>query len=233
MRARVNVGRCFPTPFWKNKLSALAPHDQRSIPTTAIRTGPCRLTNHGSEDGEIRGFSKMESGWTRLPSTRVTDTRPTQTHPFLFTLYLSTCESGRKSSVAEICDNKSSPRKEGSPRLQQGQKEFARCPWWQGMLKAVVSRLSTCYEAGGIPPEEQCRLRPARSTDNMLLVVRRLQVLERASNIYGIHRPPESILFTSVERIMLLAVLPRFGIQEKVLIVPYKRRCQLFSSSFT
>ena len=51
------------------------------------------------------------------------------------------------------------------------------------LLKMVASRLSNYCEAKGILPEEQCGFRPARSTVDMLLVVRRLQELGRARKI--------------------------------------------------
>ena len=51
------------------------------------------------------------------------------------------------------------------------------------MLKMVASRLSNYCEAKRILPEEQCGFRPARSTIDMLFVVRRLQELGRARKI--------------------------------------------------
>ena len=51
------------------------------------------------------------------------------------------------------------------------------------MLKMVASRLSNHSEAKRILPEEQCDFRPARSTVDMLFVVRRLQELGRARKI--------------------------------------------------
>ena len=48
------------------------------------------------------------------------------------------------------------------------------------LLKKVASRLSNYCEAKRILPEEQCSFRPARSTIDMLFVVRRLQQLGRA-----------------------------------------------------
>ena len=49
------------------------------------------------------------------------------------------------------------------------------------LLKMVASRLSNYCEAEGILPEEQGGFRPARSTVDMLFVVRRLQELGRAT----------------------------------------------------
>ena len=51
------------------------------------------------------------------------------------------------------------------------------------LLKIVASRLSNYYEAEGVLPEEQCCFRPARSTIDMLFVVRRLQELGRVRKI--------------------------------------------------
>ena len=48
------------------------------------------------------------------------------------------------------------------------------------LLKIVASCLSKYCEAGGILTEEQCGFRPARSTVDMLFVVRRLQELGQA-----------------------------------------------------
>ena len=65
----------------------------------------------------------------------------------------------------------------------------------QGLLKIFASRLSNYCKTAGILPEEQCGFRPARSTVDMLFVVRRLQVLGRARKNPPVHvllRPPES-----------------------------------------
>ena len=51
------------------------------------------------------------------------------------------------------------------------------------LLKMVASRLSNYCEAEGILPEEQCGFRPARSTVDMLFIVRRLQELGRARRV--------------------------------------------------
>ena len=50
------------------------------------------------------------------------------------------------------------------------------------LLKIVASRLSNYRETEGLPPEEQCGFRPARSTINLLFVVHRLQELRRQRN---------------------------------------------------
>ena len=51
------------------------------------------------------------------------------------------------------------------------------------LLKMVASPLSNYCEAKRILPKEQCGFRPARSTDDTLLVVRRLQEVGRAGQI--------------------------------------------------
>ena len=50
-------------------------------------------------------------------------------------------------------------------------------------LKIVASRLSNYCETKELLPEEQCGFRPARSTIDMLFVVRRLQELGRQMEI--------------------------------------------------
>ena len=51
------------------------------------------------------------------------------------------------------------------------------------LLKMVASRLSNYCEAKGILPEKQYGVRPARSTIDVLFVVRRLPELGRARRI--------------------------------------------------
>ena len=89
------------------------------------------------------------------------------------------------------------------------------------MLKVVASRLSNYCEAEGILPEEQCGFRPARSTIDMLFVVRRLQELGRARKIplYMCFIDLQKA-YDSVDRELLLwFVLARFGVPEKMLTV--------------
>ena len=81
------------------------------------------------------------------------------------------------------------------------------------LLKMVASRLSNYCEAEGILPEEQCSFLPARSTVDVLFVVRRLQELGRARN------PPLYMCFIdlqnaydSVDRELLWVVPARFGV---------------------
>ena len=45
----------------------------------------------------------------------------------------------------------------------------------KALPKIVAIRLGAYYETKGVLPEEQCRLRPYRSTTDMLFAVRRLQ----------------------------------------------------------
>lgn len=51
-------------------------------------------------------------------------------------------------------------------------------------LKVVANRLSDCFQAPDILPDEQCGFRPDRSTVDMLFVARRLQELGRRRKIY-------------------------------------------------
>ena len=88
------------------------------------------------------------------------------------------------------------------------------------LLKVVASRLSNYFEAKRILPEEQCGFRPARSTIDMMFVVRRLKEIGRARKI------PLYMCFVdlqraydSVDRELLWVVLVRFGVPEKMLTV--------------
>ena len=88
------------------------------------------------------------------------------------------------------------------------------------LLKIVSARLSSHCEVGGILPEEQCGFRPARSTVDMLFVVRRLQELGRERKI------PLCMCFVdlqkaydSVDRDLLWEVLRRFGVPDPMLAV--------------
>ena len=81
------------------------------------------------------------------------------------------------------------------------------------LLKIVANRLSDFCEAQQILPEEQCGFRPARSTIDMLFVVRRLQELGRQRKI------PLYMCFVdlqkaydSVDRELLWKVLARAGV---------------------
>ena len=81
------------------------------------------------------------------------------------------------------------------------------------LLKIVANRLSDFCEAQQILPEEQCGFRPARSTIDMLFVVRRLQKLGRQRKI------PLYMCFVdlqeaydSVDRELLWKVLARAGV---------------------
>ena len=88
------------------------------------------------------------------------------------------------------------------------------------LLKIVVSRLSNYCKDQGILLEEQCGFRLARSTVDMLFVVRRLQELGRSRKIplytYFIDLQKA---YDSVDRELLWQVLTRFGISAKVLTV--------------
>ena len=81
----------------------------------------------------------------------------------------------------------------------------------------VESRLSNYCEAKGILPEEQCGFRPARSTIDMLFVVRGLQELGRARKIplYMCFIDLQKA-YDSVDRELLWVMLARFGVPEKM-----------------
>ena len=85
------------------------------------------------------------------------------------------------------------------------------------LLKMVASRLSNYCEAKRI---SQCSFRPARSTIDMLFVVRRLQELGRARKIplYMCFIDLQKA-YDSVDRELLWVVLARFGVPEKMLTV--------------
>ena len=84
----------------------------------------------------------------------------------------------------------------------------------------VASCLSNYCEAEGILPEEQCGFRPARSTVDMLFVVRRLRELGRARGIplYMCFIDLQKT-YDSVDRELLWVVPARFGVPEKMLTV--------------
>ena len=72
----------------------------------------------------------------------------------------------------------------------------------KALLKMVAYRLSNYREAGGILPEEQCGFCPARSTVDMLFVVRRLQELGRARKL------PRHMCFIDLQKACLLYTSP-------------------------
>ena len=81
------------------------------------------------------------------------------------------------------------------------------------LLKIVANRLSDFCEAQQILPEEQCGFRPARSTIDMLFVVRRLQELGRQRKIplYTCFVDLQKA-YDSVDRELLWKVLARAGV---------------------
>ena len=88
------------------------------------------------------------------------------------------------------------------------------------LLKLVASRLSNYCEAKGVLPEEQCGFRPARSTVDMLFVVRRLQKHGRGRKIplYMCFIDLQKA-YDSVDRELLWVVLARLGVPDKMLPV--------------
>ena len=67
-------------------------------------------------------------------------------------------------------------------------------------------------------PEEQCGFRAARSTIDMLFVVRRLQELGRAKTLYTCFIDPQKA-YDSVDRELFWVELARFGVPQKKLTV--------------
>ena len=107
-------------------------------------------------------------------------------------------------------NDQGAPQEVGPIRLQQLPRDFTRLPRRQSTAE---DRLSDFCEARQILPEEQCGLRPARSTIDMLFVVRRLQELGRQRKI------PPYIFFVdlqkaydSVDRELLWKMLARAGV---------------------
>ena len=88
------------------------------------------------------------------------------------------------------------------------------------LLKVIAGRLSDCCERENILPEEQCGLRPQRSTVDMMFVVRRLQELARKKDT------PLYLCFIdltkaydSVDRTLLWDILARFDVPPRMLAV--------------
>ena len=87
------------------------------------------------------------------------------------------------------------------------------------LLKIVAHRLSGHCEAGGILPEEQCGFRPARTTVDMLFVMRRLQELGRRRKIplYMCFIDLQKA-YDSVDRELLWKVRARIGVPQMIAI---------------
>ena len=81
------------------------------------------------------------------------------------------------------------------------------------LLKIVTNRLSDVCEAQQVLPEEQCGFRPARSTIDMLFVVRRLQELGRPRKLplYTCFVDLQKA-YDTVDRELLWKVLARAGV---------------------
>ena len=88
------------------------------------------------------------------------------------------------------------------------------------LLKIVANRLSDFCEAQQILPEEQCGFRPARSTIDMLFIVRRLQELGRQMKIPLYMRFVDlQKAYDSVDRELLWKVLARAGVMSVMIDV--------------
>ena len=93
------------------------------------------------------------------------------------------------------------------------------------LLKVFARRLSECCERVEILPEEQSGFRSNRSTTTMMFVIRRLQRLARKKRI-PLDQYVHFIDFTkandSVHRTLLLKVLARFGMLQKIISVIFE-----------
>ena len=117
--------------------------------------------------------------------------------------------------------------KDATIKVLHKKKDHSDCNNYQGvslvahsgkvLLKMVASHLGNYCEAKKILPEELCGFRPARSTIDMLFVVRRLQEVERARKIplymYFIDLQKA---YDSVDRELLWVVLARLCTREDV-----------------
>ena len=120
--------------------------------------------------------------------------------------------------------------KDTTIKVLHKKKDRSDCNYYRGislvahsgtiLLEIAASRLSNYCEAEGILPEEQCGFRPARSTADMLFVVRRLQELGRAWRI------PLYMCFIDlqnaydfVDRELLWVVLARFGVPQMLTVI--------------
>ena len=88
------------------------------------------------------------------------------------------------------------------------------------LLKVVARRLSAYCEAKGLIPEEQCGLRPNRSTTDMMFVVRRLQEIGRKAGVslfMCFIDLQES--YDTVDRTLLWQVLTHIGVPPQMIAV--------------
>ena len=88
------------------------------------------------------------------------------------------------------------------------------------LLKVIADRLRNYCEKEGVLPEEQCGVRPQRSMIDMIFVVRQLHQLARKKStplfMYFIDLAKE---YNSFDRTLFWAVLVRFGVPPKMLVV--------------
>ena len=86
--------------------------------------------------------------------------------------------------------------------------------------KVVARRLSAYCEAKGLLPEEQCGLRPNRSTTDMMFVVRRLQEIGRKAglSLFMCFIDLQKA-YDTVDRTLLWQVLTRIGVPPQMIAV--------------
>ena len=88
------------------------------------------------------------------------------------------------------------------------------------LLKVVARRLGAYCEAKGLLPEDQCGLRPNRSTTDTMFVVRRLQEVRRKAGV-SLHMCFIDLqkAYDTVDRTLLWQVLTRIGVLPQMIAV--------------
>ena len=88
------------------------------------------------------------------------------------------------------------------------------------LIKIIAKRLGDYCEAKGLRPEEQCGVRPRRSTLDMMFAVRRLQELGRKAHV------PLCLCFIDLQtayvafdRSFLWQILARYGVPRRTIAV--------------
>ena len=86
--------------------------------------------------------------------------------------------------------------------------------------KVIARRLRAFFEAKGLLPEEQCRLRPDRSTTGMILVLHRLHKIGwKAGVSLFLCFIDHQETYDTVGRILLWQVLTRIGVPPRMIAV--------------
>ena len=88
------------------------------------------------------------------------------------------------------------------------------------LRKVVTRRISACWDAKGLVPEEQCGFRPERPTTDMMFVVRRPQEIGRKPGMYlfmcfiDLQKP-----YGTVNRTLLWEIFTRIGVPPQMIEV--------------